>query len=82
MTKMTRKIREDLRFLAETYVDLKAFELRARVYFAASRSNLGAADSRNLMREAVSVFVAVKTPVERERPTNVVAHPKVAKHAG
>jgi hypothetical protein len=81
MTKMTKRIREDLRFLAEASVDVKAFELRARIYFAASRSNSGV-DSRELMREAVSLFFAVKKPVEFAKPVNVVEYPRVTKHAG
>jgi hypothetical protein len=34
------------------------------------------------MRKAHSLFVAVKTPVEGVRQTNVVEHPKIAKHVG
>ncbi len=76
MTKMTKKTRDDLRSLAHASVDRKAFELRAHIYFAASRhAGVGAPDAHELMREAVSLFVAVKTPVELVRPTNVIEHP-------
>jgi hypothetical protein len=40
MTKMSKKVRDDLRFLADASVDRKAFELRARIYFAAIRAPL------------------------------------------
>jgi hypothetical protein len=65
MLKMNKKIRDDIRSLATASVDRKAFELRARFYFAASKL-----DDR-LMHEALRVFVGVKTPLE-PKPTNIV----------
>jgi hypothetical protein len=76
MAKMNKKTREDLRSLAAASVDLKAFELRAHVYFAASRhGDVGTPEAHRLMREAVSLFVAVKAPVGLMRPANVFEHP-------
>jgi hypothetical protein len=80
MACMSKKIRDDLRSLATASVDQAAFELRARFYFAARRDGTAsAADTRGLMREAVSLFAVVKAPVEFTRPTNIVEHPNMAK---
>jgi hypothetical protein len=75
MAKMNKRIRDDLRSLAAASIDRKAFELRARIYFAAVRRT---PDAHELMREAISLFAAVKTPVEFVRPTNVVDHPGIS----
>jgi hypothetical protein len=79
MTKMSKKVRDALRSLAAASVEQKAFELRARIYFAASRRT---PDAHELMHEAISLFAAVKTSAEFVRPTNIVEHPNVGKHQG
>ena len=61
--------------MAAASVDRKTFELRARIYFAASRRTLATHD---LMREAISLFAAVKTPVEFVRATNVIDFPGIS----
>jgi hypothetical protein len=80
MTKLNKKTRDDLRSLATVSIDRNAFELRARVYFAASRfATASDADAYSLMREAVMLFAAVKAPLEFTKPANVVEHPSMAK---
>jgi hypothetical protein len=80
MTKLNKKTRDDLRTLATVSIDRNAFELRARVYFAASRIAAASdADAYGLMREAVMLFAAVKAPLEFTKPTNIIEHPSMAK---
>jgi hypothetical protein len=80
MTKLNKKTRDDLRSLATVSIDRNAFDLRARVYFAASRFAAASdVDANGLMREAVMLFAAVKAPLEFTKASNIVEHPSMTK---